>query len=127
MSNNQNTRDKGLEYVFSILSSKGWKQCIIKQGRTELFRIDKNNKSHIIQIRTLSKENAVPFPDGLDILDRIDYLVICNNLKELPKIIVLKSKTIREIIHKDPVNETAYWLEIRDYNKYGMTFEQIFE
>ncbi len=123
---NQDTRDKGLAHVFSMLSEKGWKYEVEKRGRAELCRIRKNDAEHVIKIRTLSKEDPVPFPDGLDQLDGVDYLVVCNNLQGQPNMVVLKPETVREIIHKDPVNEKAYWLEKDDYNRDGMSFEQIF-
>ena len=126
MSDNQTTRDAGLRHVFSILSGKGWNYTVIKQGRAELHRIEKNGIKHVIKIRTLSKEDPIPFPKGLGIFDSIDYLVICNNLNEQPNLIILKPQTVREIIHKDSKNELAYWLETNDYQKHGMTFEQAF-
>ncbi len=109
-----------------MLSDKGWKYEVEKRGMAELCRIRKNDTEHVIKIRTLSKEDPVPFSDGLDELDGVDYLVVCNNLQGQPNIVVLKPETVREIIHKDTVNEKAYWLEKDDYNRDGMSFEQIF-
>ena len=123
---NQDTRNLGLKHVYSVLSQKNWKYKVIKQGRTELHRIARNDTYYTIQIRILSKEDPVPFPQGLNILDSIDYLVICYNLAEQPKIIVLEPITIREIIHKDSKNEDTYWLQPKHYNKHGVSFEQIF-
>ena len=126
MSEKQTTRDAGLAHVFSILLRKDWKYNLVKQGRVELYRVKRKDTEKIIQIRTLSKKAPVPFPQGLDILDSIDYLIICNNLQEQPNLIVLEPKTIRRIIHKDSFNESAYWLQTADYDKHGVAFEQIF-
>ncbi len=109
-----------------MLSDKDWKYEVEKRGRVELCRIRRNDTEHVLKIWTQSKEDPVPFPTGLDALDGVDYLVVCNNLQGQPNIVVLKPETVREIIHKDSVNEKAYWLEKDDYNRDGMSFEQIF-
>ncbi len=109
-----------------MLSEKGWKHEVKKQGKAELYHVKRNGTEHVIKIWTQSKEDPVPFTTGLDALDDVDYLVICNNLQGQPNIVVLKPETVREIIHKDTVNEKAYWLETADYNRDGMSFEQIF-
>ena len=123
---NQDTRDAGVEHVFSVLSGYGWRYEVVKHGRAELHLVKRNDASNVIQIRTLSKEAPVPFPQGLDILDHIDYLVICNNLQGQPNLLVLEPKVIRDIIHKDPKNELEYWLETKDYCEHGKSFEEIF-
>ncbi len=88
----------GLAYVFSMLSRKGWKYEVVKQGRAELHRIKGNNIERVIKIRTLSKEAPVPFPQGLDVLDQIHYLVICHSLKSQPKLVVLEPKTVKNYL-----------------------------
>ena len=95
-------------------------------GLQKLHEIERDGTQYILKIRSLSKEAPVPFPQGLDILDDIDYLVICNNLQEQPKLVVLEPETVKKIIYKDKLNENAYWLQTADYNKHGMTFEQVF-
>ena len=92
-----------------------------------MHRIDRDDIQYTLKIRSLSKESPVPFPQGLDILDDIDYLVICNNLQEQqPKLVILEPETVKRIIHKDKLNDNAYWLQNADYNRCGMTFDQVF-
>lgn len=126
MPNRREVRDAGVKYVISMLASKGWKCEIEKKGRAEMHKVERGDKKFRIKIRILSKETPVPFSQGLDVLKHIDYLVICNNLQEQPRITVLDPETVRKIIHKDTLNDDAYWLQNRHYDTHGLTFEQVF-
>ena len=97
------------------------------EGRNELHVARRNGRKLILKIRALTGVAPVPFPQGLAILDRIDYLIICNNLHGLPNLIVMTPQTVRDVIYKDTKNDTAYWLQDRDYNRHGLDFEQEFE
>ena len=109
-----------------MLSKRDWEITVVMNGRKELHRIDRDGMQYTLQIRSLSKEAPVPFPQGLDTLNDIDYLVICNNLQEQPNLVILEPETVKRIIHKDKLNDNAYWLQNADYNRYGMTFDQVF-
>ena len=127
MKSNIITRNTGTYYTCFRLSKKDWNITIVANGRRELHRIDRDDIQYTLKIRSLSKESPVPFQQGLDILDDIDYLVICNNLQEQqPKLVILEPETVKRIIHKDKLNDNAYWLQNADYNRCGMTFDQVF-
>ena len=126
MGSNSATRSAGVRHARDKLSLLNWKITPRMQGRAELHVMERDGITHTVQIRTLSKEAPVPFPQGLDILDAIDYLVICNNLQGRPNLIVLEPETVRRSIHKDTINEHAYWLQPPAYNKHGMTLEKAF-
>ena len=99
-----------------MLSKRDWEITVVMNGRKELHRIDRDGMQYTLQIRSLSKEAPVPFPQGLDTLDDIDYLVICNNLQEQPNLVILEPETVKRIIHKDKLNDNAYWLQNADYS-----------
>ena len=120
------TRNTGIYYTCFRLSQKDWNIIVVANGRRELHRVDRDGIQHTLKIRSLSKEVPAQFPQGLDILDDIDYLVICNNLQGQPKMVILEPETVKRIIHKDWLNDNAYWLQNADYNRCGMTFDQIF-
>ena len=91
-----------------------------------MILVEKGNIKKILKVRSLSKVAPVPFPQGLDVLDQIDYLVVCNNIKKQPQLIILNPNKVRKIIHKDSVNEDAYWLQPDAYTSHGMAFEKVF-
>ena len=115
-----------MRYTCDKLSLLNWKITLRMQGRVDLHVMERGGVAHTIKIRTLSKEAPVPFPQGLDILDAIDYLVICNNLQGRPNLMVLEPETVRRSIHKDTLNEHTYWLQPRAYNEHGMTLDKAF-
>lgn len=108
------------------LSLLDWKIVPVTRGMQKLHMIQRGDKQFVVKVRSLTKVAPVPFPQGLDVLDDMDYLVICNNLQEKPNLIVMKPQTIRDVIHKDTINETAYWLQDRDYTEHGMGIKQVF-
>lgn len=108
------------------LSHRGWKTEPVTEGKNELHVARKNGKKLILKIRCLAKVAPVPFPQGLDTLDRIDYLVICNNLRGLPNIIPMEPSAVRDVAHKDKKNDAAYWLQDPDYNRHGLNFGRVF-
>ena len=126
MGSNLGTHLAGVYYTCYKLSLLNWKITPHTQGNGEMHVVERDGVTHTIKIRSLSKEAPVPFPQGLDILDVIDYLVICNNLQGQPNLIVLEPETVRRSIHKDTVNEPAYWLQPPAYNEHGMTLEKAF-
>ena len=120
------TRDKGIRYTCLRLSQRNWKIAVRTIGRLKLYDIGRDGTQYTLQIRTLAKEAPVPFPVGLDVLDNIDYLIICNNLQGHPNLIVMEPKIVKDSIYKDKLNDGAYWLQPRTYNKYGTVFDQVF-
>ena len=119
-----NTRDKGIRYTRLRLSQRNWKVAVRFIGRRAVHDVERDGTQYTLQIRTLSKEAPVPFPQGLDVLDDVDYLVICNNLQGHPNLIVMEPKIVKDVIHKDPYG--GYWLQPKSYSKYGRAFDQVF-
>ena len=126
MGSNRDTRSAGVRHVCDVLSRLNWNTESAMEGRNELHVIRKSGRKLILKIRTLTEVTPVPFPQGLDILNRVDYLVICNNLQGQPNLIAMKPQTIREVIHKDTKDDVAYWLQPQHYNKHGLDFEREF-
>ena len=123
LGSNFTTHNAGVHYACYRLSCLCWKITPIRQDRHQIHRIQRRNKEFDVQIRSLTKVAPVPFPQGLDILDYVDYLIICNNLQGQPNLIVMKPQAAREVIHKDTKNETAYWLQPEHYNRHKLNFE----
>ena len=123
---NRDTRSAGVRHVCDVLSRLNWKTESVMEGRNELHVARRCGRKLVLKIRALTGVAPVPFPQGLDILDRIDYLVICNNLQGWPNLIAMKPQTVREVIHKDTKNDAAYWLQHQHYNKHGLDFEREF-
>lgn len=123
MSSNMDTRVAGVRHVCDMLSQLNWKTESVMDGRNELHIIMKSGRKLTLKIRILTGIAPVPFPQGLDILDSIDYLIICNNLRERPNLIAMKPQTVRRVIHKDTKNDAVYWLQLQDYNEHGLDFE----
>lgn len=123
MRTNFTTHNAGVHYACYRLSCLNWRIAPIREGRQEFHRIWREDEQFVIKIHSLSKVAPVPFRQGLDMLDCIDYLVICNNLQGEPNIIAIKPQTVRDVIHKDTKNEGVYWLQHPDYNKYGLDFK----
>ena len=115
-----------MRHVCDVLSRLNWKVDSVTEGRNELHVASRRCRRLILKIRALTRIAPVPFPQGLSILDRIDYLVICNNLQGRPNLIAMKPQTVRNVIHKDTKNDTAYWLQHPAYNKHGLDFEREF-
>ena len=127
LGSNITTRNAGVHYTCYKLSCLSWK--IVPEflaDKQQLHRIQRRDEEFVVKIRSLTKVVPVPFPQGLDILDHIDYLVICNNLQGQPNIIVMEPQTVREVIHKDTKNKIGYWLQHADYNRCGLNFEREF-
>ena len=126
LSSNWETRRAGVHYVCDALLRLGWKTESAMEGRNELHVARRDDEKRILKIRVLTKVAPVPFPQGLNVLDRIDYLVICNNLRGRHNLVVMKPQTVRDVIHKDTKNDATYWLQNQDYDRHGLDFERVF-
>ena len=126
MGSNRFTRDAGVERVREELSRLGWDMAPFCKGRKQLHKIQRSGRVLVVGIRTLSKVAPVPFPNGLDALDCIDYLIICNNLRGQPNLIAMRPQAAKEHIHKDSKEEKAYWLQPKQYGEYGSSLEEEF-
>ena len=71
-----------------------------------------------VQVKTLSKPNAVPLGASLDNLMG-DYWVVINNAysDEKRTAFILTLDEVKEIANRNKTGECAYWLERRDYER----------
>lgn len=70
-----------------------------------------------IQVKTLSKKNAVPLGSTLDKVMG-DYWVVINQAISQPQTYILLPCEVKTLAHKTEKNESvSYWLEITSYCK----------
>ena len=121
------THNTGVYYTCYRLSCLNWKiTSEFLTDKQQLHRIQRDGEDFVVKIRSFTNVVPVPFTQDLDILDHLDYLVICNNLQGQPNLIVMEPQTVRKVIHKDTKKEWTYWLQPVDYNRRGLDFEREF-
>jgi hypothetical protein len=71
-----------------------------------------------VQVRSLSKVDAVGLGGTLDGIVA-DYWIVLNNVvAEKPVAFILSSDEVRERVNRNEKDgRSSYWLEIRDYNQ----------
>ena len=116
--NKQLVGNAGLYLVCFHLSKLGWNATptALKQNT----RIEAHNKdgsrSLQIQVRSLSKRDAVSLGQSLDTLMG-DFWIIVNNVIAKPEYFILRLDEVKELAHRDGEGETAsYWLESSAYD-----------
>ena len=127
LDSNTITHDAGVYYTCYKLSCLNWK--IVPEfltDRQQLHKIQRHDEEFVVKIRSFTNVVPVPFTQDLDILDYLDYLVICNNLQRQPNLIVMEPQIVRKVIHKDTKKDGTYWLQPVDYNRWGLDFEREF-
>lgn len=119
---------EGVRRVCDRLSDYNWNIEVVREGRRQKFYRISNGRAHYtLMIRALSGTDSVAFVTGLDVLDRIDYLVICSNLKEdEPNLVVLYPPIVRDITRVYRSDERIHWLQPRAYNEHNLGFERVF-
>lgn len=109
----------GLYYTCYRLSLYGWN--IMPTARNakgiDILAYSQNGKKRIlIQVKTLSKKNPVPFGTTLDNLFA-DFVVVCvRAYPSEPNCFVLTPEEIKKLAHKGIKDgKTSYWLQPNDY------------
>jgi len=115
---NQLVGNVGLFYVCYELSKRGW-NCLPTtrnaKGVDIVIYSSKGDKKYTIQVKSLSKQNPVPFGSKLEIM--ADFVIICTEIfTEKPNLYILKPQEVKERIHKgEKNNKISYWLQPKSY------------
>ncbi len=110
----------GLYYCCYRLSLLGWNVMPTARNARGVDIIVYNRDASQfrgIQVKSLSKRNAVPLGTSLDKIMG-DYWIIVNNLMTTPSVFILTRQEILDKAKKSIKADTAsYWLEVRDYEQ----------
>ena len=113
-------RDKGVNYIISLLSSKGHMVKKQRNGRDEYLYIEKPKK-FIIKIKTLSKISPVPFGQRDPKSINADFLIICRIVGSgNPEIFIANIEKVIRVTKKIKEN---YWLQRRDYEEFEQNLD----
>lgn len=114
---NQITGNVGLFYCCYMLSKQGWNVMPTTRNARGIDTLVYNHDGscfHSIQVKTLSRRNAVPLGNSLE---RImgEYWIIVNNVTTTsPSVFILSKDEIKKGAKK---NGEAYWLQPRVYEQ----------
>lgn len=109
----------GLYYVCYKLSLFGWNVLPTSRNTKgiDIVIFSQNGIRRLtLQIKTLSKRNAVPLGSNIQGLIA-DYVIVCvRYTSESPRCYLLTSAEVREMAHKKEKNgEISYWLPPPNY------------
>ncbi|BBM87115.1 hypothetical protein [Candidatus Uabimicrobium amorphum] len=117
--NLQVTSNVGLYYVCYKLSLQGWNAMPTARNAKGVDIIAYNSdcsKMISIQVKTLSKRNAVPL--GRD-LGKVmgNYWIIVNEIDKEPKTFVLIPEEVKKLAEKrEKEGQVSYWLQVKSYS-----------
>ncbi|WOV93631.1 MAG: hypothetical protein R1F52_03100 [Candidatus Nitrosoabyssus spongiisocia] len=113
-------RDKGVNYIISLLSSKGHIVKKQRNGRDEYLYIEKPKK-FIIKIKTLSQTSPVPFGQRDPKSINADFLIICRIVgSDSPESFIANIEKVIRVTKKIKEN---YWLQRRDYEEFEQNLD----
>jgi hypothetical protein len=117
--NSQTTGSIGLYYVCYRLSCRGWNVMPTARnakGIDILIYSQDASRTKTIQVKTLSKGNAVPLGDTLRNLIG-DHFIVCRYVaKERPECFVLTPDEVRKLAHRrEKESKVSFWLQPRQY------------
>ena len=74
------------------------------------------NRTHTVQVKTLSRRSPVPLGGKLEGLFG-DFFIVCRNVAlEMPECFVLTPPEVRALAHKgEKDGKTSYWLQPKQY------------
>jgi len=112
---NQLVSKAGLFYVCYELSKRGWNCSPTTRNAKIVISNSKGDKKYTIQVKSLSKQNPVPFGSKLEIM--ADFVIVCTEVfSEKPNLYILKPQEVKERIHKgEKNNKISYWLQPKSY------------
>ncbi len=110
----------GLYYTCYRLSLMGWNVMPTSRNARGIDIIAYNaDASHFIgvQVKTLSKRNAVPIGTRLDNIMG-DFWVIVNNVAQEPTAFVMLPSEVKEMVHRgEKDGRISYWLQPTSYDR----------
>ena len=115
----------GLFYVCYELSKRGW-NCLPTtrnaKGVDIVIFSSKGDKKYTIQVKSLSKQDAVAFGSNLEIM--ADFVIVCTEVfSEKPNLYILTPQEVKKGIPEKKNN--SYWLEPKSYSDYKDRWEKI--
>ena len=119
LANQQTIGNIGLYYVCYRLSRMGWNVMPTTRnakGIDILIYSQDADRTHTIQVKTLSKGSPVPLSNNLNHLFA-DFVVVCRHvIREIPECFILKPEEIRELAHRgEKDGRVSFWLQPREY------------
>lgn len=111
----------GLYYVCYKLSLLGWNVMPTARNArgVDIICYDKDALNYIgIQVKTLSKRNAVPLGVSVDRLMG-DFWVVVNQVATAPQAFILTPDEVKAGAHGTKSGKQSYWLECKDYELDG--------
>ncbi len=110
----------GMFYTCYELSRRGWNVMPTSRNARGIDIIAYNSQAtnYIgIQVKTLSKRNAVPLGSGLDKIMG-DYWVIVDKVATEPRVFILLPEEVKNLAHFNEKNgKRSYWLNPREYEQ----------
>jgi len=80
-------------------------------------------KTHTIQVKTLSRQNPVPFGQSENLMAK--FLIACV-LNESPEIYILTNEEVSGALHKgEKEGRISYWLQPQSYKDHKDRWEKI--
>ncbi len=108
----------GLYFVCYELSKRGWNVLPTARNARGVDIVVYNEDAtvtHTVQVKALSKRDAVPLDASLEHLIA-DFFTVCI-LTDAPNVLVMSCDEVRRVAHRD--GKGNYWLEAADYEKHG--------
>src|SRR5436190_1551600 len=116
--NNQITGNIGLYHVCLELSKRHWNVMPTARNArgVDVIAYDRTATSFVgIQVKSLSKKDAVPLGSSLDNIMG-DFWIIVNNLAAAPSAYILTpTEVTARAIRNEKNGKPSYWLNARDY------------
>ncbi len=113
---NYDTSKKGRDHVKKSLEKEGWKVKIIGT-KDEYFEIEKNSKSRLIKVKTLTNKTHIAFGSTSDEWKKADFMIICRFLEnKKPELFISNIEQIVLGINSRP--DYSEWLSSKIYEKF---------
>lgn len=123
----QVTGNVGLYYVCYKLSMMGWNVMPTARNARgiDIVIYSRDAEKFLgIQVKALSKRDAVPIGSSVDKVMG-DFWVIVNRVSTQPHAYVMSPEEVRSLCHRSGSDKPSYWLEAKDYAV--ETFEEKWE
>ena len=116
MLSNYDTSKKGRDHVKRLLEKEEW-EVKIRGTKDEYFEINKNSKSHVIKVKTLSTKSHIAFGITSNEWKNADFMIIYRFIEnKTPELFISKMDKVIAGINRGA--DYSEWLSSKIYEKF---------
>ena len=108
MLSNYDTSKKGRDHVKRLLEKEEW-EVKIRGTKDEYFEINKNSKSHVIKVKTLSTKSHIAFGTTSNEWKNADFMIIYRFIEnKTPELFISKMDKVIAGINRGQIILNGY-------------------